>query len=101
MSKYCPISNCETNCTDNCADCLAEEKRYVVRAYLCTNFVGLMDSLETDIFDEVQEFIWANCQKGYDCELIDRERGITSWAYAADFTENTTEVAELMTKERN
>lgn len=31
--------------------------KYTVKAYLCTNFAGLMDSLETDKFYEVQDFI--------------------------------------------
>ena len=70
--------------------------RYTVNAYLCTNFAGLMDSLETDDFYEVQDFVWANCQKGLNCELIDTERGERNWAYADDFTEYTEEVDELL-----
>ena len=88
MAKFCPISNCQTNCTDNCKECLAEEKRYVVKAYLCTNFSGLMDSIETDEFDEVQDFIFSNCQKGFNCELIDRKTGETNMAYADDFNDD-------------
>ena len=70
--------------------------RYQVNAYLCTNFAGLMDSLETDDFYEVQDFIWANCQKGFNCELWDTETGDRNWAYADDFTEETEEVDELI-----
>ena len=70
--------------------------RYRVYAYLCTNFVGLMESLETDDFYEVQDFIWANCQKGFNCELWDTETGDRNWAYADDFTEDTEEVDELI-----
>ena len=70
--------------------------RYKVNAYLCTNFAGLMESLETDDFYEVQDFIWANCQKGYNCELWDTETGERNWAYADDFTEETEEVEELI-----
>lgn len=66
--------------------------KYIVNAYLCTNFTGLMDSLETDNFYEVQDFIWENCQKGYNCELIDTEIGSRNWAYADDFNEDTTDV---------
>lgn len=58
--------------------------KYTVKAYLCTNFAGLMDSLETDYFSEVEEFIWENTQKGYDCELIDNERGTRNWSYATE-----------------
>lgn len=70
--------------------------RYRVCAYLCTNFAGLMDSLETDDFYEVQDFIWANCQKGFNCELWDTETGDRKWAYADDFTEDTEDADELL-----
>lgn len=69
--------------------------RYRVCAYLCTNFAGLMDILETDIFDEVQDFVWEHCQKGHDCEVYDTETGDRGWAYAANFTETTEEPNEL------
>ena len=65
--------------------------RYTVNAYLCTNFAGLMDSLETDFWNEVEDFIWENVQKGYNCELIDNETGDRDLAYAEDFTEETTQ----------
>lgn len=70
--------------------------RYRVYAYLCTNFAGLMDSLETDDFYEVQDFIWKNCQEGLNCELIDNETGDRGFAYADDFTEHTEDVSELL-----
>ena len=66
--------------------------RYKVCAYLCTNFSGLMDSLETDNFYEVQDFIFENCQKGYNCMLTNNETGEMNWAYAEDFNEETTDV---------
>lgn len=66
--------------------------KYTVKAYLCTNFSYLIDSLETDNFYEVQDFIWENYQKGYNCELIDNEIGSRNWAYADDFNEDTTDV---------
>ena len=69
--------------------------RYQVNAYLCTNFAGLMDSLETDDFYEVQDFVWKNCQEGLNCELIDTETGDRNLAYAESFTECTEEVDEL------
>ena len=59
--------------------------RYRVNAYLCTNFAHLVGVLETDDFYEVQDFIEANCQKGYNCLLIDNERGTDGWIYADDF----------------
>ena len=59
--------------------------RYTVKSYICTNFAHLVDTLETDNFYEVQDFIEANCQKGYNCFLVDNERGTDGWAYADDF----------------
>lgn len=66
--------------------------RYTVKAYLCTNFAGLMDIIETDNFYEVQDFIWENTQNGYNCELTDNETGEVNVAYAEDFNEDTTDV---------
>ena len=70
--------------------------RYSVRAYLCTNFTGLMDSLETDSFYEVQDFIWENCQKGYNCTLTNNETGETNMVYADSFTEETIDCNDLL-----
>lgn len=69
--------------------------KYTVNAYLCTNFSYLIDSLETDNFYEVQDFIWENCQNGYNCELIDNETGESNLAYADDFTDETIDYADL------
>ena len=74
--------------------------KYTVKAYLCTNFSGLMDSLETDNFYEVQDFIWENCQKGYNCILTDNERGETNIAYAASFTEEAVDYADLLMEQQ-
>ena len=70
--------------------------RYTVNAYLCTNFAGVMDSLETDNFYEAQDFVWENCQKGFNCELVDNELGTEDWFHADDFTEAIEEVDELL-----
>ena len=74
--------------------------KYTVSAYLYTNFTGLMDRLETDIFDEVQDFIWENCQKGYNCELRDNESGETNIAYAENFTEETVDYSDLLMEQQ-
>ena len=71
------------------------EMKYTVNAYLCTNFSYLIDSLETDNFYEVQDFIWENCQNGYNCKLIDNETGESNLAYADDFTDETIDYADL------
>lgn len=77
--------------------------KYTVNAYLCTNFTGLMDSLETDFWFEVEDFIWDNIQKGYNCELIDNETGSRNWAYADDFDEEALNPEDLLreTKKQN
>ena len=74
--------------------------KYKVDAYLCTNFTGLMDRLETDNFYEVQDFIFENCQKGYNCELRDNESGETHIAYAESFTEETIDYADLLMEQQ-
>jgi hypothetical protein len=68
---------------------------YTVKAYLCTNFAGLMDSLETDYWGEIEDFIWDNVQKGYNCEFTDNERGETHWVYADNFDEETVSPEDL------
>ena len=73
--------------------------KYTVNAYLCTNFAGLMDSLETDFWFEVEDFIWDNVQKGFNCELIDNETGSRNWAYADDFDEETLNPEDLLREE--
>ena len=74
--------------------------RYKVCAYLCTNFTGLMDKLETDNFYEVQDFIFENCQKGYNCELRNNETGETNIAYAESFTEETVDYDDLLMEQQ-
>jgi hypothetical protein len=59
-----------------------------------------MDSLETDNFYEVQDFIWGNCQKGYNCQLTDNETGETNWAYAESFTEETVDYTDLLMEQQ-
>ena len=73
---------------------------YTVKSYLCTNFAGLMDSLETDDFSEVDDFLWDNCQKGYNCEITDKEQGETKWAYADKFNEETVDYADLLMEQQ-
>lgn len=73
--------------------------KYTVNAYLCTNFSGLMDSLETDFWFEVEDFIWDNVQKGFNCELIDNETDSRNWAYAEDFDEESLNPEDLLREE--
>ena len=70
--------------------------KYKVCAYLCTNFTGLMDSLETDQWNEVEDFIWENVQRGYNCELTDNETSTKNWAYASDFDEEALNPEDLI-----
>ena len=74
--------------------------RYTVKAYLCTNFTGLMAYLTTDDWSEVENFIWENCQKGYNCQFVDHTTANNCGvAYANLFTEDTTDVEELIVHE--
>lgn len=70
--------------------------KYSVKSYVCTNFTGLMDSITTDSWDEVEDFIWENVQKGYDCEIIDNETGDKKWSYAEDFDEEALNPEDLI-----
>ena len=70
--------------------------RYTVKAYLCTNFTGLMNELETDSWDEVEDFIWENVQRGYNCELADHDTGNKNYAYAEDFDEEALNPEDLL-----
>ena len=58
--------------------------RYKVNAYFCTNFAVLMDSLETDSFYEVQDFVDDQCRKGFNCELYDTETGDRGFVYESE-----------------
>ena len=70
--------------------------KYTVSAYLCTNFTGLMCNLETDDFSEVEDFIWENVQRGYNCEITDNETGDLNWAYTEDFDEEALNPEDLI-----
>ena len=58
--------------------------RYKVNAYFCTNFAGLMDSLETDNFYEVQDFVYDQCRKGFNCELYDTKTADRVFVYESE-----------------
>ena len=77
--------------------------RYKVCAYLCTNFSGLMNSIETDDWNEVEDFIWENVQRGYNCELTDNDTANKNYAYADDFDEEALNPEDLLRvhKKRN
>ena len=73
--------------------------RYTISAYLCTNNPIKIDSLKTDFWFEVEDFIWDNVQKGFNCELIDNETGSRNWAYADDFDEESLNPEDLLREE--
>lgn len=74
--------------------------KYTVNAYFCTNFAGLMDSLETDDFYEAQDFVDANCRKGFNCELVDNELDATGWFHADDFEDDDDFYEDLLMEQR-
>ena len=73
--------------------------KYTVNAYLCTNFAGLMDSLKTDFWFEVEDFIWDNIERGFNCMLIDNETGDINWAYSENFNGDVDELVEIIREE--
>jgi hypothetical protein len=74
--------------------------KYTVRAYLCTNFTGIMDDLETDNLYEAQDFIWENVHKGYNCELTNNETGEVKLVYAESFTEEAIDYNDLLMEQQ-
>jgi hypothetical protein len=58
-----------------------------------------MDRIETDNFNEAQDFVLENCHKGYNCLLVDRVRGIQLWAYADDLTEESVNMMDLIAEQ--
>ena len=71
-------------------------KKYTVKAYFCSTHSGLIDTLETNSWTKVEEFIWENCQGGLNCIVVNNETGEQKWAYAEDFNEETVEPKELI-----
>lgn len=61
--------------------------RYEVKAYILTNFSYETARLDTDIFNEVEEFVHSHCENGEDCLLTDNERNSTGWIYHYDLCE--------------
>jgi hypothetical protein len=55
-----------------------------------------MNSLETDSWDEVEDFIWENVQRGYNCQLTDNDTGNKNYAYADDFDEEALNPVDLL-----
>ena len=50
----------------------------------------------TDDLDKVEDFIWENVQKGYNCFIVDHETGNKSYAYADDFDEEALNPEDLI-----
>ena len=73
--------------------------RYTVNAYLCTNNPIKIDSLKTDFWFEVEDFIWDNIERGFNCMLIDNETGDINWAYSENFNGDVDELVEIIREE--
>ena len=67
--------------------------KYIVNAYIEKSMKGLVATLETKYWTEVEEFIWDKCQRGYNCTFTGDSCGV---AYADRFTKNTVDVDELI-----
>ena len=73
--------------------------RYAVSAYLCTNNPIKIDSLKTDFWFEVEDFIWDNIERGFNCMLIDNETGDINWAYSENFNGDVDELVAVIRAE--
>lgn len=73
---------------------------YFVAAYLDDRFSVPMHGMNTKNFEKVKEFIWENCQQGYNCKFYDYESETTMRggviALAKSFNESIRDVDELI-----
>ena len=69
---------------------------YYVVACLDERFNVPMFGMNTKDFEKVKEFIWENCQKGYNCKFYDYENCGGGIALAKSFDESTVEADELI-----
>ncbi len=55
--------------------------KYTVDACVLTNYVGVLESITTDDWYEVQDFIEKHMEEGNPCRLTDNDTGDVNWAY--------------------
>lgn len=72
------------------------ENKYYVGAYYDEGFRGLAHSIVMDDWVEVEDFIWDNAQKGFNCLIIEHETGKKWYVFAEDFNENTVQPREII-----
>jgi hypothetical protein len=56
-------------------------EKWTVDACFLTNFVFVIESVTTDVWYEVQDFIERHLEEGNPCRLTDNETGDVNWAY--------------------
>lgn len=78
---------------------MQKQTKYTVKAYLNRKFIALMDMLDTDFWSQVEDFVWKQCQDGMNCTIVNNDLGITMYARAEDFTEETIDANELIKEE--
>ena len=59
--------------------------RYNATSYVLTNYSYAMNEIDTDSFDEIQDFVMKQLEDGYDVVVLDRETGDKKMAYACDY----------------
>ena len=72
------------------------ESKYYVGACYDEGLRALSSAIATDDWNEVEEFVWANVQKGFNCFIVEHETGNKKYAFAEDFNENTVEPKDLI-----
>lgn len=64
--------------------------RWKVEACILTNYVNVVECIETDIWNEVQDFIEKHLSEGDACRLTDNQTGYSDWAYPEEEVEEDT-----------
>ena len=72
------------------------QRKFKATAYVERCLRGAIDGIDTDDYTAILDFVWANCQAGLACEIIDNETGERKYAYPEDFDENTIGVEDLI-----
>jgi hypothetical protein len=64
--------------------------RWKVESCILTNYVSVVETLETDYWFEVQDFIEEQLNEGRACRLTDMSTGDSNWAYPEETNEEDT-----------
>ena len=68
---------------------------YVAKAYLNSNYIGLMDNIESTNINTCVDFIWSKLQQGYYCTLqYNADSHLYRYFSPVYFDETTEDISE-------